>query len=155
MRELGTGFIRRWMAWAGMLMGTAVSKEGIGGPTRRRRYLILLVLNLLVIAILGGLAIADLFDAISFYPWMGDRAFVIELATGLAASVIIAALLSIVWWRRWRFPLVFGLILAPLLPALLVTAALSLLYLVLEFLVGLSRLQKKAPHPLEPDQLCN
>ncbi|MFT6289576.1 MAG: hypothetical protein ACJAR2_000161 [Ilumatobacter sp.] len=152
MHELGTGFVRRWMAWVGMTAGTIFSKQSLGDGSRQLFFMTLLAAHVLAIVILGVLATGDLLDAWAVYPWMGGRGFFAQFATASLASLVIPAAMSLLWWKRWRFGLVLGLILGPLLPAILTTAALSALYVVAElFFSRLLKLAKKEKEALPPD----
>jgi hypothetical protein len=152
MRDLGTGWVRRWLAWTGALAGTVFSASGLS--QRPRLAQVGLVVQLATILVLGLASIVDLFDLTVRLPligevgvwWMGDRSWWQELLRGLVAALLIPALFSIAWWRRWRFPLIVGLVLAPLLPVLIGIAALVATYFALEWLIS-DRLGHRRPEP--------
>lgn len=128
MKLLGTGFVRRWMAWAGTIVGTIFSPESLGGSSKPWRWGTLFALWLLAIASLGTLStIGVLGWSFEVSGWstelaIYDRPWLSRLAIGFAGAVLIPLALSAVWLRRWRFGVVGGLSLAFAGPAILVTA---------------------------------
>lgn len=152
MREIGTGFLRRWIAWAGMVSATIYSAEGVGRDWARRYHQVLAFLFFAAIVVLGGIATLDVFDVVDWLPWMGDRDGWLELLAGLAGALVFPLLVAPLWWSRWRFPLASGWALAPLLPAIVVTLTLTGFYLGAEWLLGF--LRRPEPMELSPTELC-
>ena len=83
----GTTFLRRWLMWTGVMLGTMWATF-----TPRPYWRTMMLLNVLTIAVFGIGATMDLFDRsqelgfVDWFwnlPWMGDRVWFVEL---LAAS---------------------------------------------------------------------
>lgn len=128
MGHLGVGFVRRWLAWTGAMMATVATMRP------RWWWLTLLVVTFLPIVALGILATIDLLDWAELLPWMGDRNWLVELGAGAVGALVIPALLSILWWRRWRAGLIAGVTLAFLVHVTLLMFAAYGVYRVLEWL---------------------
>ena len=144
MQEIGVPFLRRWMMWGAVSLGTLTKGHGIG---RVFRTLFVLVYALGTGAV-GILQVCDLVDLrpvrVPFVhreytlgvEWMGDRAVEAELLRLLAAMVVFTAAAVVVWLvllpARWKV----GLVLTPALLLFgfpLFTAALAyLLYFLVE-----------------------
>lgn len=120
MASLGTPVVRRWLMWSAVILATAVSTL-----RPRWRWAPLVVGTLLTVAILGVLATVDLLDVAELLPWMGDRPWAVEVATGAVAALAVPLAASVLWGRLWRAGAIAGVALALLLH---VTAAVALLY---------------------------
>lgn len=133
MGEFGTGFLRRWIGWAGTMIGTITSKESLGASRRTRLYTSLLVAHLCIIAFVGGYSTGEVFGWWSNLPWMEGEAWPVRLLLGALGAFVVPVALAFIWGKRWLFGLIVGLLLAVLLPVLLVTVLLSALYLAAEW----------------------
>ena len=115
----GTTFLRRWLMWTGVMLGT------IWATFRPRLYWrILFVAYFGAIALLGFAATMDLFDAGWNPPllgrlwplwWMGDEPWWRELSAGIAASIVLPALGALFFLKRYKVGLIAGLWFAVLL----------------------------------------
>ncbi len=119
MGRLGISLVRRWLIWATVLIAT------LAESTDRTRWRITLAVTGLAIAVLGSAATIDLVDLGSPLPWMGERSTPFELATGSVAAIVISAVLSVAWGRRWLAGMIFCSALALLVH---VTIAIALVY---------------------------
>jgi hypothetical protein len=138
MADTGTGVVRRWLVWSAVTTATLATGQGTGWSTLRRwRYRLAVALTLLVVAYLGACATLDLVDVhvpgLVGLPWMGARAWWLELAGGLAAAVVVPFLLGLVWGRFRVAGVVLGIGLAVLLHVTVLLALLTLLYRVVEW----------------------
>lgn len=127
MASLGTPFLRRWLMWTAVMLATAFSSL-----RPRLRWVPTVVGSLAMVAGLGVVATLDLFDAVDLLPWMGERAWFVELATGAAFAFIVPLVLSAPWGRRWRVGFTSGLALALLLHVTLAVALVYGIYWLLE-----------------------
>lgn len=134
MRDAGTGFVRSWLMWAAVTLGTIRAGSSSWTPATHRRYLLAAGFTLLAIVALGVVATLDLFDVVSWLPWMGDRPFALELAGGLAGAVTIPLLLGLTWGRFRIAGVIAGIALAVLLHVTVALVGLTLLYQALEWL---------------------
>lgn len=129
MADSGTGLLRRWLVWAAVTTGTIM----VGGTPRvRLGHRVAAMGTILLIAWLGASATADLFDGavpgLVELPWMGDRAWPVELAGGLAGAVVVPFLLALTWGRFWRAGVIVGVLLAVLLHVSAALLVLSVLF---------------------------
>ncbi|HWJ80679.1 MAG TPA: DUF1353 domain-containing protein [Nocardioides sp.] len=136
MRDAGTGFVRSWLMWAAVTLGTIRAGSSSWTPATHRRYLVASGLTLAVIVALGVVATLDLLDVVAWLPWMGDRPFALELAGGLAGAVAIPLVLALTWGRFWVAGVITGIALAVLLHVTVALAGLTLLYQALEWLAA-------------------
>lgn len=120
MASLGTPVVRRWLMWTAVTLATAFVTL-----RPRLRWAPVVAGTLLVIGGLGVLATLDLLDIADVLPWMGDRSWPIELATGGAMALLVPLVLSVLWGRLWKAGATAGVALALLLH---VTAAVALVY---------------------------
>jgi hypothetical protein len=127
MRDLGTGFIRRWLLWTAVTLATALA---VLRP--RWRWIAVVSGSLGAVAVLGVLATLDLFDVLDVLPWMAHRAWWEELLFGAAMAVVVPSVLAVLWGRLWRAGLIAGVALAVLLHVTLAVAALTGLYQLVE-----------------------
>jgi hypothetical protein len=120
MASLGTPVVRRWLMWTAVILATAVSTL-----RPRGRWVPVVVGTLLLIGALGVLATLDVLDLADVLPWMGERSWPVELATGAGMALAVPLALSLLWGRLWRAGAIAGVALALLLH---VTAAVALVY---------------------------
>lgn len=134
MADLGTGTVRRWLAWTGVTLNT-MNKGLPGTPRGGGYYRWAMRITLGVLLVLGMLATMDLFDAggRALLPWMFGS-FGTELLGGALGAVVFAGVAAVVWWRFWKAGAIAGLALALLLHVSVVLVFLSLL------LAGMERL---------------
>ncbi len=139
MADTGTGVVRRWLVWSAVTTTTMLSGSGTGWPTALRWYYrVVAALTVLVVAVLGIWATADLLDLrrAPALPWMGDRPWWLELLGGAAGAVVIPAGLGVLWGRFRVAGWVAGISLALLLHVTAVLLALTGLYWAAEWLAG-------------------
>lgn len=120
MASLGTPLVRRWLMWSAVILATAFRSL-----RPRWWWASLVVGSLVLVASLGAVATLDLLDVADLLPWMGERAWPVELATGAAGALLIPLATSVLWGRLWRAGAISGIALALLLH---VTAAVMLVY---------------------------
>lgn len=119
----GTTFLRRWLMWAGVMLGT------MWATFRPRSYWKpALVVYVLIISILGIGATLDLFDAEASWkldlgrlripgvdwviavdwfwnlPWMSDRWWLVEVITGLSGAVAFTLVVSLLFLMPYTPP---------------------------------------------------
>ena len=128
MKALGTGPIRRWIVWSAVTLVTS----WVDLPPRLL-WRSLGVLTAVVMLILGTLATADLFDWISFYPWMGERSFVTELIAGGIGAILLPAIICIPWRRLYPAALIATILFAFLIHVTIVIAVLLGSYHLIEW----------------------
>jgi Protein of unknown function (DUF1353) len=132
MADLGTGAVRRWLAWTGVTLNTM--NKGLPGTPRGGGYYGWAVrITLGILLVLGVLATLDLFDAggRAWLPWMFGS-FGSELLGGALGAVVFTGVVALVWWRFWKAGAIAGLALALLLHVSVVLLLLSLLLACLE-----------------------
>lgn len=110
MASLGTPRLRRWLMWTGVTLATCWSDV-----PHRWWWRVVMPVTLGIVAVLGVLATLDLIDVGDVLPWMGDRAWWVELASGAAFALLIPLVLSLLWFRFWRAGAIAGVALALLL----------------------------------------
>ena len=120
MATLGVGKVRRWIMWAAVTLATAWKALR---PAAWWRGLVLGTVG--TITVLGAVATLDLLDVWDGLPWMGPRAWWVEVAGGAAVAVAVPLVLSALWGRLWAAGAITGVALAFLLH---VTAAIAVLY---------------------------
>ena len=128
MGEQGTGFVRRWVAWVGVMIGTVFSLESPGASQHRGRFIALLGAHFSAIAVLGAYNTGEVVGWWNNLAWMDGEGWFSRLMFGAIGAIGVPIILSIVWGRRWLFGLLFGLLVALLFPAVFVTGALTALY---------------------------
>jgi hypothetical protein len=122
MRQLGSGWIRRWLVWTAVTVATAWAS---GHRASRWWWRFVILATIGTVVVLGSLATIDLFDCAEPLFWMGDRGVVAEVFLGGLGAVVIGVLVAVLWTRRF----VAGWVLAVALAFLLhVTFMLTLLY---------------------------
>lgn len=126
---LGTGRVRAWLMWAAVTMGTLWT-------SRRLTARVQLVGLLGLVVLLGTAATLDFLDVVSVVPWMGERAWQTELASGAAFAVLVPSVLAVSWGRYWLAGVIVGVALALLLHVSVAILAVYGLYLVVERLVS-------------------
>jgi hypothetical protein len=139
MADTGTGVVRRWLMWTAVTIATMVLGTGTGWTSAQRwRWRLPALLTLLVVTGLGVLATFDLFDArgLPGVPWMGSRAWPVELLTGAAGAVVVPVLLGLLWGRFRVAGIVIGVGLALLLHVTAVVLVLTALYQAVEWLAS-------------------
>jgi Protein of unknown function (DUF1353) len=127
--ELGVPVIRRWLMFAGVSVPT-IAERG------KRRWLAIGTF-VTALTVLVAAQTLDLFDTEWFeLPWMGDRAFVVELLIAFAVPTALTVVLLPLWWGWWRVGLVIGLVLTFIaVPLLFVLSSIGA-YLALETLLS-------------------
>ena len=104
LRDLGVSRLRRGVMWAGVSVWSALA-----GPLRRTwRGWLAACATAVVVLVLGTLSTVDLVDAADVLPWMGARAWWVELGTGALAALVVPLLPAPLWGRRWRAGAVAG-----------------------------------------------
>ncbi len=127
----GVRLVRRWLVW------TAVTFATMWRAVRPYwRWRGVLLLTALLIAGLGSVATLDLLDVVAVLPWMGERPWWVELATGAVAAVLVPAALSLTWGRFRAAGLIGGVALALLLHVTVAVMAVYGLYRLLELVLG-------------------
>ena len=129
MLALGTGRIRAWLMWSAVTMGTMWTSGRLYWRT-------VLVGLLAVTTLLGIVATLDLLDVWNVLPWMGQRPFGVELATGAVAAVAIPAALALTWRKFVAAGVITAVALAFLVHVTIVIAALYSLYWIAERVVS-------------------
>ncbi|MDH3679930.1 MAG: DUF1353 domain-containing protein [Acidimicrobiia bacterium] len=123
MCDLGTSWLRRWLVWTAVAAATMWTGPSRSITTWVRRAPV--AITVASVVILGVLATIDLFDCRSILPWMGERTVWVELVLGAIFAILIPAILSVLWGRRWLAGLVAGIALALLVH---VTVAIALVF---------------------------
>lgn len=144
MADTGTGVVRRWLVWSAVATATMFSGAGTGwSPARAWRYRLTAGLSVVVVALLGLLATADLLDATWFWalPWMDERGWQTEVLGGLAGAVVVPLALAVLWGRFRVAGAVVGVALAVLLHVTVLLLALTAGYQATEWAA------RKAPVP--------
>jgi len=127
MASLGTPVVRRWLMWTATILATAFSTL-----QPRWWWRSLVVATLLLVAVLGVVATLDLLDVADVLPWMGDRPWAVELASGASMAVVIPLLVSVLWRRLWRAGAIASIALALLLHVTVSVAVVYGIYWLLE-----------------------
>lgn len=144
MADTGTGVIRRWIVWTAVTVATIfVGREVPWSHARHWSYRLAAATTILAIGYIGYSATSDLVDrswvgAVDL-PWMGDRAWSVEVAGGLAGAVVIPLALSLLWGRLRTAGAIAGVMLAVLIHVTVGLALIGSTYLALE------RLSRRAP----------
>jgi hypothetical protein len=120
MASLGTPRLRRWLMWTGVTFATCWSDV----PSRWW-WRVVMPVTLGIVGLLGVLATLDLADVLDVLPWMGDRAWWVEMLSGAGFALLIPLILSALWLHFWRAGAIAGVALAFLLH---VTAAVILVF---------------------------
>lgn len=101
----GTTYLRRWLMWTGVMLGTIWATFW-----PRAYWRTAMVAYLMVITVFGLGATLDIFDAqltisgidgLWNLPWMGDRPWYLELFIGLTGAVLFPFLGSVVFLKRF------------------------------------------------------
>lgn len=141
MADAGTALVRRWLVWSAVATATMLSGAGTGwSKALTWRYRAAAAITVLVIAFLGVCATHDLFDldvtGVPGLPWMGDRAWYVELAGGLAGAVVVPLVLAVLWGPFRIAGAVVGVTLAVLLHVTVALLGLTAFYRGLEWLTA-------------------
>jgi hypothetical protein len=134
MRDLGTGWIRRWLVWTAVTFATEADegvREGAWRTAHGARILVRLAVFTGTIVMLGIMATIDLFDRAELVPWMGDRRTTpYELLAGGLFALVVPAVLSMIFLTRkmTRAALILGIAMALFLHVTLIIVSLLLLY---------------------------
>lgn len=144
MADTGTGVVRRWIVWAAVTAATIFVEGGLPwSPLINWLHRLGAGVSLALIVYLGYCATGDLFDRdwplAAALPWMGERAWWLEVLGGLAGAIVIPLALSLLWGRFLLAGVIGCVTLAVLLHVTVGLVAISLTYLALE------RLAKQAP----------
>ncbi len=137
MADTGTGIIRRWIVWAAVTAATVFVPGGLQwSPAARWAHRVGVAVSLAVIVYLGYSATGDLLDRswpLAWpVPWMGERAWWVEVLGGLSGAVVIPLVLSLLWGRFRVAGAIAGVVLAVLLHVSVALGVVSLGYLLLE-----------------------
>lgn len=100
MADTGTPLVRRWLVWAAVATATMVhGRDTRWSPARRRWNRLVAIGSLALVALLGLFATLDLFDVPHAppLPWMGEASFLVELAKGAVAAVVVPTVLGLLW----------------------------------------------------------
>jgi hypothetical protein len=144
MADTGTGVIRRWIVWSAVTVATIfVGRSVPWSKPKHWSYRVAAGVTLAAIVYLGWSATSDLFDrswvgAVDV-PWMGERAWWLELAGGFAGAVVLPLALSLLWGRLRMAGAIAGVMLAVLLHVTVGLAVIAATYLALE------RLARRTP----------
>jgi hypothetical protein len=131
MRLSGTRRIRRWLVWTGVSLGTMWEH-------RRPRWLWrpVMVAYFAILTILGLWTTADVLDVswswLPMLPWLGDRPWYLELASGTVMAVLVPSVLSLFWGNRRTVGRIAGIALAFLLHPTIFIVAVTIIYVVAE-----------------------
>lgn len=132
MRDLGVGFVRRWVMW------TAVSFKTI----QKRGSTLLkfgMYASFALIVILGTAATVTLVTDLELVPWMGRRPWWAEMLLGFAGAVVIPPILGALMWRPiWKAGIIAGVGVAVLLHVMVAVGVVYGLY------AGIERLPRWA-----------
>jgi Protein of unknown function (DUF1353) len=120
MASLGTPRLRRWLMWTGVTVATCWSDV-----PHRWWWRVVMPMTLGIVGLLGVLATLDLADVWDVLPWMGDRPWWAEFASGAAFALLVPLVFSLLWLQFWRAGAIAGVALAFLLH---VTAAVIVVY---------------------------
>jgi len=131
MEHLGTGKVRSWLMWAAVTMATMWRM-----PTQRWYWRSVLIGLLAAVAMIGGLATADLLGVWDVVPWIPESSLGLELVGGAAGAFVIPALLALSWRRFAGAGIIVGVALAFLLHVTAVIAMIYALYWVVERIVS-------------------
>lgn len=129
MDEIGTGRARSWMMWSAVSTAT-MWRSGV----LAKRLAVATLLGAIVL--LGAVSSLDLVDLWDVLPWMAQRPWPVELASGLLAALVVPAALSLTWGERRRAGMIAGVSLALLLHVTIVLALLYTLYRLVESVVS-------------------
>ncbi|MGI9051621.1 MAG: DUF1353 domain-containing protein [Ilumatobacteraceae bacterium] len=132
MRDLGTSIVRSWIVWAAVAIASAWADPR---PRHRFWWQFVVAFSGLTIVTLGGLATVDLFDCRADLPWMGERPLWQELLFGAGVAILVPAILSVLWGKRWGAGLIGGVALALVLHVTLVIVVLLSAYTLAENIV--------------------
>lgn len=139
MADTGTGVVRRWVVWSAVTVATIYVGSEAWSRAQLWGYRLAAGASLLVVLALGALATVDLLDGAVLVPWMGDRPWWSELLSGLAAAIVVPAVLSLAWGRFRVAGAVLGVLLAVLLHVTVALLVLTAGYLAAE------RVARRAP----------
>jgi Protein of unknown function (DUF1353) len=131
MGSLGTPRLRRWLMWTGVMLATLWRDA-----PRRWWWRVVLPLTLGLVGLLGVFATLDVLDAWDVLPWMGDRAWWVEVLAGAAMAVLVPLAFSALWLRYWRAGALAGVALAFLLHVTIGIVVVFGAYRVIERLVS-------------------
>lgn len=134
MRDSGVGFVRRWLIWSAVTLGTIWHGSARWSPARHLRYRAAMVASLLTITVLGVLATLDLFDSGVELWWMGQEKWWLEVMAGLAGAIVVPFFLGLLWGRFYVAGVVNGIALAVLLHVTVMLLGVTALYQAAEWL---------------------
>ena len=148
MGRLGVGFVRRWLAWTGAFAATAAA-----AMKPRWWWWFVLLASYGTVFVLGIVATIDLFDWWGWnpLPWMGEEGTFRELVGGAIGALVVPAVLSVLWWKRWPAGLIGGITLAFLVHVTLLMTVGWLVYQLLERLTKHRRF-RRPPEEVAADQ---
>jgi hypothetical protein len=143
MADTGTGLVRRWLVWTAVTLATMWSQDATAASRLGRAYYRwIMVASLFAVVWLGYVATADLFDRSDDWwlayelSWMGDRSFGVELLTGVAAAIVIPAVLGVLWGRFRAAGWIAGIGVAVLVHVTVGMLAVTALYVTLEWIAA-------------------
>ncbi len=141
MADTGTGVVRRWIVWAAVTVATVFVPGGLPwSPRLNWLHRVGAAISIASILYLGYCATGDLIDRHWWLawplPWMGERAWWVEILGGLCGAIAIPLVLSLLWGRFRMAGVIAGVMLAVLLHVTVALAVISLVYQGLEWLSG-------------------
>lgn len=137
--DSGTGLVRRWLMWTGVMLATMLDARGTGWSTAERwRWRLTALGSLAVITLLGVLATLDIVGLevplIGEVPWTGEGPWWARLGTGAAGAVVIPCAIGLTWGRFRVVGVLTGVLLALLLHVTIAVGLLTGLYTAAEWL---------------------
>ena len=143
MADTGTGVVRRWLVWTAVTLATMWSQDSTASSRVGRAYFRwMMAASMFAVAWLGYVATADLFDQSDDWwlayelSWMGDRSFAAELATGIAAAIVIPGVIGLLWGKFRAAGWIAGIGVAVLIHVTIGVLAVTALYAAVEWVAG-------------------
>ena len=131
MRDLGTGWIQRWLVWTSVAIATegkeaAHAWKSLPGALRLLRLFVLIG----GILLLGTMATLDLLGVADLLPWMGNDSVAYEILTGALFAIVVPVVLSLLFipGRLTSAALILGIAIAVFLHATLLLVVLFAFY---------------------------
>jgi hypothetical protein len=98
MRDLGTGWIQRWLVWTSVAIATegkdaAHAWKTLPGVLRLLRLVALIG----TILLLGTMATLDVLGVAELLPWMGNDSHAYEILTGALFAILVPVVLSLLF----------------------------------------------------------